>query len=191
VANPSHARNNYAEGKRAAEQLCRIAASVGTPTRIARCFAFVGPHMPLDKHFAIGNFIGDAIAGRRIHVKSDGKPRRSFMYMTDLMRALVAILVDGQVARPYNVGSDVAVTIEELAHCVDRVARGCGVSIDGKASDPADQYIPDITRVSQELFCAPKVTLDAAVARTAAWYRARMRPQLSSSGLKNGISPSL
>ncbi len=173
--------SNYAEGKRAAEQLCQMAASIGTPTRIARCFAFVGPHMPLDKHFAIGNFIRDAISGRPIRVKSDGKPKRSFMYMTDLMRALIVILIEGQIARPYNVGSDVAVSIEELAHCVDRVACGCGVTIGGTASDPTDRYIPDITRLKRELRCTPEVGLDAAVARTAAWYRAQMGLQVQSS----------
>jgi nucleoside-diphosphate-sugar epimerase len=178
---PSTIKSCYAEGKRAAEQLCAIAASTGMPTRIARCFAFVGPHMPLDKHFAIGNFIGDAVAGRPIHVKSDGKPKRSYMYMTDLMRALAVILIDGQIARPYNVGSNVAVTIGELAHCVNRVARGCGVNIEGAVSDPADQYVPDTTRLNTELKSLPEVGLEAAVARTAAWYRVRSIPQVASS----------
>jgi nucleoside-diphosphate-sugar epimerase len=166
---PSH---DYAAGKRAAEQLCVTAGSMGVPVRIARCFAFVGPHMPFDKHFAIGNFIADATAGRPIRVKSDGKPVRSYMYMTDLMRALMVILIDGAVARPYNVGSDVAVTIEQLAHRVDQIVGGSGVLIEGAPSDPADRYVPDIGRLNRELQCPPEVALDAAVARTAGWYRA-------------------
>jgi dTDP-glucose 4,6-dehydratase len=82
----------YAEGKRAAETIAAIGASSGMPIRIARCFAFVGPHMPFDRHFAVGNFIADAVQGRAIRVKSDGKPERSYLYMTDLLRALFKIL---------------------------------------------------------------------------------------------------
>src|SRR5471030_3121517 len=101
--------------------------------------------MPFDKHFAIGNFIADAVEGRQICVKSDGRPLRSYLYMSDLVQALITILVDGAIARPYNVGSDRAITIEELAHCVNRVAGGGGVLIEGAPSDPLDRYVPDMT----------------------------------------------
>jgi nucleoside-diphosphate-sugar epimerase len=177
---PSSPKSVYAEGKRAAEQVCAIAAGMGTPVRIARCFAFVGPHMPFDKHFAIGNFIADAVRGQPIRVKSDGHPLRSYLYMTDLIRALIAILTTGEVARPYNVGSDAALTIEQLARCVDRVAGGRGVLIEGAPSDPRDRYVPDTTRLRTELGYLPEVTLDSAVARTAAWYRAQMNRLVSS-----------
>jgi nucleoside-diphosphate-sugar epimerase len=177
---PSSTKSAYAEGKRAAEQLGAIAAGTGLPVRIARCFAFVGPHMPFDKHFAIGNFIADAVEGRPIRVKSDGRPLRSYLYMSDLMRALITILIDGVVARPYNVGSDEAITIDELAHRVNRVAGGTGVLIEGAHSDPLDRYVPDMTRMRTELGFAQQVSLDNAIAQTAAWRRAErnvlMRP---------------
>jgi nucleoside-diphosphate-sugar epimerase len=177
---PALTRNAYAEGKRTAEQLGAIAAAMGIPVRIARCFAFVGPHMPFDRHFAIGNFIADAVHGRPIRIKSDGRPQRSYLYMTDLIHALLAILVDGAAGRPYNVGSDAPVTIEQLARCVDRVAGGHGVSIEGAPSDPLDRYVPDITRLKQELGFAPEVSLESAVSRTAAWYRARINESMTS-----------
>jgi dTDP-glucose 4,6-dehydratase len=172
---PALPKNAYAEGKRAAEQLCAIAADMGTPVRIARCFAFVGPHMPFDKHFAIGNFIADAVGGRPIHIKSDGTPQRSYLYMSDLMRALVSILIDGVTGRTYNVGSDSALTIKELADRVNLVVGGQGVTLANGASDPADRYVPDTTRLSAELKFVPAVPLDTAIARTAAWYRDMIR----------------
>jgi nucleoside-diphosphate-sugar epimerase len=172
---PSVMRNCYAEGKRAAEQLCAIAASEGMPTRIARCFAFVGPHMPFDRHFAIGNFIADAVRGCPILVKSDGRPMRSYLYMSDLVSSLLAILAEGTVGRPYNVGSDRGFTIESVAHCVNRVVGGSGVIIQGDRSDPKDQYVPDTNRLAAELGVSQKVGLEAAIARTAAWYRAHGR----------------
>jgi dTDP-glucose 4,6-dehydratase len=149
----------YADGKRAAEALCSLAAGAGMPVKIARCFAFVGPHMPFDKHFAIGNFIADAASGTPIRVKSDG-------------RALLAVLVDGAGGRAYNVGSDVPVSIAELAHCVDQVVGGAGVRVEGAPSAPGDRYVPDTTRLREELGWRAHIPLDAAIARTAAWYRA-------------------
>jgi len=168
---PSLLGNAYAEGKRAAEQFGALAASRGVPIRIARCFAFVGAHMPFDKHFAIGNFIADAVDGRPIRVKSDGRPLRSYLYMTDLVRALLEILTDGDVGVAYNVGSDEAVTIAELAHRVDRIVGGRGVLIEGAPSDPADRYVPDISRMRETLGYSLEVPLEAAISRTAAWYR--------------------
>jgi nucleoside-diphosphate-sugar epimerase len=173
-------QKNYAEGKRAAEQLCAIAAGTGLPVRIARCFAFVGPHMPFDKHFAIGNFIADAMDGRQILVKSDGRPLRSYLYMSDLMRALIAILIDGTVGRPYNVGSDTAITIEALAHDVNRVVGGNGVHIEGVPSDPLDRYVPDTMRLRTELGFTQEVSLDAAIAQTAKWRRALQNSSMRS-----------
>jgi dTDP-glucose 4,6-dehydratase len=171
---PADLRNGYAEGKRAAEQICAIAAGAGVPVRIARCFAFVGPHMPFDKHFAIGNFIADAVRGQPIRVRGDGSAQRSYLYMTDLMRALLMILADGLTGRTYNVGSEVAVTIGQLAHCVDQVVGGRGVVIEGDASLPGDLYVPDTTRLRTELRFTPEIGLETAIARTAAWYRAHM-----------------
>jgi dTDP-glucose 4,6-dehydratase len=168
---PASPQSAYAEGKRAAEQLCAIAASTGAPARIARCFAFVGPHMPFDQHFAIGNFIADAVNGRPIRINSDGKPQRSYLYTGDLIRALLSVLLDGAAGRAYNVGSDQALTIGELADRVNRVVGGCGVVVAGAASDPTDRYVPDTTRLRSELNFTPTISLDMAIARTAAWYR--------------------
>ncbi len=170
----------YAQAKRAAEQLCGAAAAAGLPVRIARCFAFVGPHMPLDKHFAIGNFIADAVNGREICIKGDGRAVRSYMYMTDLVQALLSIMLNGEVGRPYNVGSDVMVTIEQLARCVKRVVGGGAVTVMGAPSDPNDRYVPDTTRLRTELGCVPLVSLEDAIARTAAWYRAQINHSVPS-----------
>jgi len=177
---PTLARNAYAEGKRAAEMIGAISANCGTPVRIARCFAFVGPHMPFDRHFAIGNFIADAVSERPIRIKSDGRPQRSYLYMTDLMVALLTILQNGVIGRAYNVGSEVAVSIEQLAHVVNRAVKGRGVIIDGVPSDPSDRYVPDTTRLRTELDFVPKVTLDEAISRSAAWYRARIHDSMRS-----------
>jgi dTDP-glucose 4,6-dehydratase len=100
--------------------------------------------------------------------------------MSDLMRALVLILVDGTIGRTYNVGSDVGLTIKELAERVNLVVGGRGVVLDGDVSDPGNRYVPDTTRLANELKFVPAVPLDTAIARTAAWYRAQLsRPMPS------------
>ena len=171
--NPAMAKNAYAEGKRAAEMMAAIRALRGAPISIARCFAFVGPHMPFDRHFAIGNFIADAVAGREIRVRSDGRPLRSYLYMTDLVRALLVILNRGSMGAAYNVGSDVPVSIEQLAHMVNRVVGGKGVNVEGSPTHRSEHYVPDTTRLRLELNFEQTVDLETAIYRTAAWYRAQ------------------
>jgi dTDP-glucose 4,6-dehydratase len=173
-------RNAYAEGKRAAEELC-IAASrpdaVGgcVHATIARCFAFVGPHLPLDIHFAIGNFIRDALAGGPIRIGGDGTPYRSYLYAADLVEWLLVILLNGQAGRPYNVGSEAAVSIRELADRVaavsaaERPERGRPdvlVARQPQPGVPAERYVPDCGRARTELGLIPATSLDTAILRT-------------------------
>lgn len=163
----------YAEGKRAAEMLCAIAARNGIEPKIARCFAFVGPYMKLDAHFAIGNFIRDQLAGGPIRVAGDGTPFRSYMYASDLMVWLWTILMRGESVRAYNVGSEQAVTIRELAHTVaDSLYPRVDVSIAQPvvSAAPAQRYVPATARARQELGLECEVPLGEAIRRTHSWF---------------------
>jgi dTDP-glucose 4,6-dehydratase len=163
----------YAEGKRAAELLGASASRLpnGPAVTIARCFAFVGPHLPLDAHFAIGNFIRDALAGGPIRLTGDGTPWRSYLYAADLAAWLWTILARGEAGRAYNVGSADARDLWETAHVVARAAGGCDVT---RASTPrpgalAPRYVPDATRARTELGLAEWTPLEPAVERSLAW----------------------
>ncbi len=163
-----------------AEHLC-IAYAHNTPLQpvIARCFAFVGPHLPLDAHFAIGNFIGSALRNERIHIKGDGTPRRSWLYMSDLAAWLWTLLTHGAPNRAYNVGSDEAYTIAEAAHVTADTLRPDGnggsalpIQIDGMPNPaaPLNSYVPAIDRARDELGLRVTVPLAEALRRTAAWH---------------------
>ena len=164
-----------AEAKRAAEMLCALYGEGPLHTAIARCFAFVGPYLPLDAHLAIGNFIAAALARRPIAIHGDGTPLRSYMYAADLAAWLWTILLRGGRGRAYNVGSERAISIADAAHAVARAAgSGAGVTIAQPApAGPAERYVPSTERARTELGVRMTVEFDEALRRTLAWHRAR------------------
>jgi nucleoside-diphosphate-sugar epimerase len=175
---PLNAALVYAEAKRAAEMLCALHADSALEPAIARCFAFVGPHLPIDAHFAVGNFIRDGINGGPIRVAGDGTPYRSYLYAADLAVWLWTILLRGQPMRPYNVGSEAAISIAELARAV---ARHCTpvpsvhVAVPARPGPP-ERYVPDTARARRELGVVSTIDLDEALARTMAWHRRSRSP---------------
>jgi dTDP-glucose 4,6-dehydratase len=165
----------YGEGKRLAELLCSMhGPRLGIETKVARCFAFVGPHLPLDAHFAIGNFIADALAGRAIQIKGDGTPFRSYLYAGDLAAWLWTILMRGAANRPYNVGSSRALSIAETARAVVH-ALGSNSRVEiAKTPAPgqlASQYVPNINRATAELGLDQWTQIEDAIRATADWHR--------------------
>jgi UDP-glucuronate decarboxylase len=165
----------YGMGKRAAEHLCALyAAEERLPVVIARCFAFVGIDLPLDVHFAIGNFIRDALWRESIEVASDGTALRSYLDQRDLAQWLWTLLVEAVPGRVYNVGSDVAISIAELAMLVqETLAPGKLLHIRGTAdpATPRHRYVPDISRIRAELGVEVTVPLVEAIRRVGTFHR--------------------
>ena len=173
VSDPAAPASAYAEGKRMAELLCIAESSrCGIEAKIARGFAFVGPGLPLDAHFAVGNFIRDALQGRAIEVRGDGTPTRSYLYASDLAVWLWTILLRGESGRPYNVGSERRVSILELARTVAKVLKPdipIRVQEPPREGEPPEQYVPSTQRARTELGLRETVGLEDAIRRTADW----------------------
>jgi dTDP-glucose 4,6-dehydratase len=154
--------------------LCSLAATNELEIKIARCFAFVGPHLPLDAHFAVGNFLADALAERPIAIAGDGTSVRSYLYSTDLAIWLWTLLFQAPSLRAYNVGSDQGVSIKELADAVAATRQpALEVSVAGspQPGQIAARYVPSTVRAGAELGLRQTVPLQEALRRTLSWHR--------------------
>jgi UDP-glucuronate decarboxylase len=177
MPDPTEPQNAYSVAKRMAEHLCALYHDAyGLQTVIARCFAFVGEDLPLDAHFAIGNFIRDALQGKEIVVQGDGSPIRSYLDQRDLAQWLTTMLLRGEPQRAYNVGSDTPISIADLANTVARLASPeCRVRILGQtiagASAKRNYYVPDIFRARTELGLDITISLESAIKHTLKHYR--------------------
>jgi len=175
--NVSDPQSAYGEGKRMSELVCAIRGrSTGIETKIARGFAFVGPYLPLDAHFAIGNFIRDAMAGGPIKVNGDGTPWRSYLYAADMAIWLWTILIGGTSNRPYNLGSRNALSIAQIAEAVSRALPGRApvkIARQPKPGQPASRYVPETARAEKELGLRERIGLEEAIRRMAQWHQSR------------------
>lgn len=160
----------YGQAKRISEWMCAMyAAQYGFAALIGRLFTFVGPHLPLDANFAVGNFIRDAMNGGPIRLAGDGTPYRSYLYAADLAIWLWTILIKGESCRPYNVGSGEEISIADLAKTVAANTRPdvrieiAGTPVPGAA---ALRYVPSVERAEKELGLRPLIGLGEGVRRT-------------------------
>lgn len=151
----SDATSVYGEGKRMAEVLCAIYHKhYDLPVKVARCYAFMGPFLALDSHFAAGNFVGNKIKEEDIIIKGDGTPLRSYMYSADLVIWLWTILFKGKNNNPYNVGSNQSISISQLAELIskDNNSKQTNVIIQSPLfNKPVLRYVPDTNKALNEL----------------------------------------
>jgi dTDP-glucose 4,6-dehydratase len=165
----------YGEGKRMAELLCHIySRDFGINCKVARCFTFVGAHLPLDSHFAIGNFIGNALRGEPLQIQGDGTPLRSYLYMADAVVWIWTMLFRASTLRPYNLGSDQPISIADLAQTVAEVlSPGAEIIVAQRPLPDVSplRYVPSVRSAKEDLGLTIGVDLREAIRRTAAWCK--------------------
>jgi nucleoside-diphosphate-sugar epimerase len=184
---PTNFKSSYGEGKRVAELLCSIYnGKEGLDIKIARCFAFVGPYLPIDTHFAIGNFIRDSLDGKEIFVNGDGRPYRSYLYAADLMVWLWTILINGFPMRPYNVGSENEIGIADLARLIASGGPNTSKIRIGESTVSGalpERYVPCTYRIRSELSVDETFPLQEAIRRTTEWNKLQLVTARSKEGL--------
>jgi UDP-glucuronate decarboxylase len=139
--------------------------------KIARCFSFVGPYLPLDIHYAIGNFINDARQNRPIVLRSEGKSVRSYLYIADTIIWLLKLLVCDEEG-VFNVGSERQITIYDLAHKVrDMISPSSDVVIVHKdlteGNFTRDIYVPSVSKIKSSLGVEEWTSLEDSILKTA------------------------
>jgi len=173
TADPNSA---WGESKRAAEFLCTLySKKYGMEAKIARCFSFVGPYLPLDIHYAIGNFIRDGMNGGPVLVKGDGTPYRSYLYAADLAIWLWTILLRGKACHPYNVGSEDDITIAELANkvsmCLHKPVEVQITKTPDRDNNLVERYVPLTKRAQRELGLRQRIDLAEGIKRTISFFQ--------------------
>jgi dTDP-glucose 4,6-dehydratase len=167
---PRDPKSSYAEGKRAAETLTAIHHhQFGLHTVTARIFALLGPGLSLDTHFAAGNFIRDAMEAKLVRVTGSGEAVRSYLYAADLAVWMWMLHLTAAPGATYNVGSEEAVSIADLARRTADVLGAPGVEILGQP-DPGwnpGRYVPSTQAIRRDLGVAPTIDLNEAIRRTA------------------------
>ena len=157
----------YSQAKRASEHLCSLYhLEHGLETVIARCFTFVGPDLPLNAHFAIGNFIRDALQRPAITVSGDGTPLRTYLDQRDLARWLWFLLFNATDGSTYNVGSNRIISIYDLACLVrDLLAPNKSISVLRQVDlfSSRNRYVPSIDKIFQDYGIVPQFSLEQAI----------------------------
>jgi UDP-glucuronate decarboxylase len=161
----------YARGKIEAEAMLQEATEAGKCVGlIARLFAFSGVHLPIDKHFAIGNFVRDVVQSQLITIRSDGSSVRSYMDGHDLAMWLLRIVEAGSPDEIYHIGSERAISIRDLASLVAAryellTNHSARVEILGTSSplDGVSRYVPSTYRTRQLLGLDETITLEASI----------------------------
>jgi dTDP-glucose 4,6-dehydratase len=161
----------YARGKIEAELMLQEATLAGKCKGIiARLFAFSGTHLPRNRHFAIGNFVEDAVTLKKITVRSDGTSIRSYLDERDMANWLLSIIDRGVPENIYHVGSERAISIGNLASLVsERYQLMTGdeipVEILGQSSplDGVMRYVPSTFQTRKEMGLSETISLENSI----------------------------
>ncbi|EFJ42919.1 hypothetical protein VOLCADRAFT_66420 [Volvox carteri f. nagariensis] len=173
--NPIGERSCYDEGKRVAETLAMdYYREHGLQVRIVRIFNTYGPRMALDDGRVVSNFVSQALTNKPITVYGDGQQTRSFQYVSDLVRGLVAVM-DGPHIGPFNIGNPGEFTMLELANLVKEVVNPNAVIEyrENTADDPSRRR-PDITKATEMLGWKPEVPLREGLLRMVDDFKRRL-----------------
>jgi dTDP-glucose 4,6-dehydratase len=169
--NPVGPRGVYDEAKRFAEAMTMAYhRSHGMDVRIVRIFNTFGPRMRPHDGRVVSNFLVQALHGKPLTVYGDGSQTRSFCYVDDEVRGILALL-DSDYVGPVNIGNPNEFTVLELARRVLEVTSSSSeIVYEPLPVDDPTQRQPDITLARQVLRWEPRVPLEEGLRNTAEWF---------------------
>ena len=182
--NPIGRRSCYDEGKRAAETLMMdYHRQNNLDIRIVRIFNTYGPRMAKNDGRVVSNFIVQALSGQSLTVYGDGSQTRSFCYVDDLVKGMMAMMECEDFIGPVNLGNPDEFSILEFAKIILRLTKSKS-KIDHQplpADDPV-QRKPDIKLARDKLNWKPEVPLQEGLKRTIEYFRQKLKLNEATSG---------
>tara|TARA_B100000575_G_C23086572_1_gene626234 strand:+ start:595 stop:1521 length:927 start_codon:yes stop_codon:yes gene_type:complete len=146
----SENKKYYVQNKRNVEKVFNELGEEGFDVCIARCFTFIGPRIPLDKHFLIGNLIENFLNKKTISVNSNKQVVRSYMYWQDMVKWLLELEKVCSTKCPiFNLGSDIEINIDEIINTFEEI--GSKVIKRGNINKDLDYYVPNISKIKNIL----------------------------------------
>jgi dTDP-glucose 4,6-dehydratase len=185
--NPVGPRSVYDEAKRFAEALSMAyRRSVGANVGVVRIFNTYGPRMRPHDGRVVSSFITQALNGQPLTIYGDGGQTRSFCYVDDLIRGIVAMLVCDEPG-PVNLGNPTEYTVKQLAELVLQIT-GSSSTLEHHPlplDDPTRRR-PSIARARERLAWRPEVPIEEGLRRTVEWFRSRPREVAAAADLVAG-----
>jgi len=172
--NPIGIRSCYDEGKRCAETLFfDYHRQNGVPIKVARIFNTYGPRMHPADGRVVSNFIMQALKGEPITIYGDGSQTRSFCYVDDLIRGLMALMETGpETTGPINIGNPNEFTVRELAEkVIALIGSSSQIVQEPLPQDDPKQRQPDITKAMDVLGWQPSIELEQGLVKTVDYFR--------------------
>lgn len=156
--------NNYAQAKVEAERILCEATSQGLVIGAnPRLFAFFGPGLVMNEHFAIGNFLADALNRREIIVSGSPTTTRSYLYPTDLVSWILQILIN-PVNRPIHVGSENVISMKDLAGKINELTNNQGLKVSNLHAE-VSHYVPSTEETRKIYSTTETVSLEEGLIR--------------------------
>ncbi|MGB2757767.1 MAG: NAD-dependent epimerase/dehydratase family protein, partial [Acidimicrobiia bacterium] len=170
--NPIGVRSVYDEAKRFGEAMtAAYRRTFNVDAKIVRIFNTYGPRLDPGDGRVVSNLLTQAIAGEPLTVYGDGSQTRSFCYVEDEVRGLLALL-DSEEAGPINIGNPIEMTMLELVELVREVTGSTSEMVHRPLpQDDPKQRKPDITLAKERLGWEPRIDPREGLQRTAEWYR--------------------
>ncbi len=172
--NPIGVRSCYDEAKRFAEALLMAHSRVsGLNLGIVRIFNTYGPRLDPDDGRVVSTLISQAVSNQDLTVHGDGKQSRSFCYVDDLIRGVIA-LADSNEIGPINLGNDKEISVLELANLVLKINQSSNkITFTQAMDDDPQQRCPDLTLAKSKLNWSPTISVEDGLSRTIDWFKSK------------------
>ena len=172
--NPIGVRSCYDEAKRFAEALLMAHSRVsGLNLGIVRIFNTYGPRLDPDDGRVVSTLISQAVSNQDLTVHGDGKQSRSFCYVDDLIRGVIA-LADSNEIGPINLGNNKEISVLELANLVLKINQSSNkITFTQAMDDDPQQRCPDLTLAKSKLNWSPTISIEDGLSRTIDWFKSK------------------